>query len=321
MGPGVVITGGLGFIGSHATDIFIDAGYDVYIVDKCTYAANIWKTKKKVREVVYDDISECNWTSLLLKLRPQLIVNFAAESSVDASIHNAATFIKSNVTGVYNIITGIRQYQQLSGEHVFFEHVSTDEVYGDTNFNSVSEFVEVDNYCPNNPYSATKAAAEQLIRACYHTHGDFSYNIVRGCNNYGPGQHCEKFIPATIRNAIMGEPIIIHGKGNNIREWVCVKDFARTFKFLYELNDPCLVGEIFNSGSGVRISNLDMARNIIRLTKSNSRIIHVEDRPGNDRRYAINSTKIREIGFKLLYNSVDEILEESIEEMRVRYGL
>jgi dTDP-glucose 4,6-dehydratase len=211
----------------------------------------------------------------------------------------------------------------MTGNIVFFEHTGTDESFGDTDFDSEYEFKETDAFHPNNPYSATKTAADQLIAACHHTYNDFDYCIVRGCNNYGPGQHCEKFVPMVAKNALFGENIPIHGLGNNIREWIYVKDFARTFLFLhdqYRTNKEIVRSQTFNSGSGVRMKNIDIAKRILEQSGTPVKLEHVVDRPGNDRRYAIDSSKIRNLGFNLLYSNIEENIQEIVKEMRIRYG-
>ena len=324
MTESVIITGGLGFIGGHAVDLFVSKGYDVHIVDKCTYAADISKTRKKVKSVIYDDISTCNWMNILVDTRPSLIVNLAAESSVDMSIHSAHSFIQSNIAGVYSLVSGVRQYQEAMGNRVCVIHTSTDEVTGDTDVASDKEFTEKDKLSPNNPYSATKAAAEHILHSCRHTYGDVDYVIVRGCNNYGPGQHCEKFIPMVINNALHNESIPIHGTGCNIREWIYVKDFARSFYFLYQQyqkNVATVVGNTYNVGSGIRYTNTGMAKEILnKMCKPHELLKFGLDRPGNDRRYAVCSNKIQKLGFVNMYTHFHDNIINTIKDVEERYA-
>jgi len=303
MKPRVLITGGAGFIGSNAVRHFYTSqDFELTsVVDKLTYAANADWVKKFPVNFYTHDIADCSWQYVLEKEDVDVIINFAAESHVDNSIDDgsAVEFVKSNISGVCALLNGIRRHKKLTGKSIFFIQVSTDEVLGDLPLDSTEACTEDYPLHPNNPYSATKAAAELWIQSMYHTHGDFSYAIVRATNNYGPHQHFEKFLPTVIRSVVQDKQIPIYGDGKNIREWLWTTDFIRGIDNIITKywEDPKAVNtEIFHFGSGLRETNLDIVRKILEeMGRTEKLIEYVTDRPGHDRKYALNFDKAKEV--------------------------
>jgi dTDP-glucose 4,6-dehydratase len=292
----LLITGGAGFIGSNALTYFSKIpNYEIVaVVDKLTYAAD----KKRVTDLglnLYNwDINDLNWTYVFERHEPDVVINFAAESHVDNSIKNwtADSFIWSNYSGVASIVNNIRNFGEHTGKRILLVQVSTDEVLGDIPVDSAAELDESSPIAPNNVYSATKAAAEQLLWAMWHTSKDFEYMVVRATNNYGPNQHFEKLLPTIISKATNNSHIPVYGTGDNIREWLWSADFVRGIHAAIERGR---IGEVYHFGSGVRKSNLEVTRTILQLMNKNEDLIEfVRDRPGHDRKYALRCTKARE---------------------------
>lgn len=288
----VLITGGLGFIGSNAVDFFLKNGHQVCVVDKGTYAAN--KISWPGVDTYKVDIATASW-SFLLNTNPDVIVNFAASTHVDNSILDAREFIDSNIRGVYEIVNGIREYRKRIGKAVLLVQVSSDEVYGDIDPESNREFHEFDPLRPNNPYSVTKASADLLITALHHTYKDFDHIICRASNNYGPRQHMEKFLPTVISSVIQNKKIPIYGTGENIREWLWVEDFCsgilKAIERYREFPEPFdTIGKVLNFSSGVRKSNIEVVKEILHLMGTDESLIsYVPDRLGHDRKYCVNA--------------------------------
>ena len=219
---------------------------------------------------------------------------------MDRSIDDSKNFIKSNIIGVYNILEVLRKIKKEKRINIKLLHVSTDEVYGD--LKSSQNASESFNYNPSSPYSASKASADQLIKAYIRTYGIKS-TIVNSCNNYGPNQFPEKFIPKIIFNLLNNKSIPVYGKGNNLREWIYVKDNCEA---LYKIFKKGKIGENYNVGSGIRLRNIDLVKLILSIAKKNNiflrnknKILYVKDRPGHDKRYALNSNKIKKnLGWK-----------------------
>jgi dTDP-glucose 4,6-dehydratase len=291
----VLITGAGGFIGSNALDYFVnDPEYQATtVVDKLTYAADPARITKHPVDFYKFDISEANWDFILNQSSPDVVVNFAAESHVDQSIdaNTFNDFVSSNYTGVGKIVHAIRRYKT---KPILYVQVSTDEVLGHLPLDTNRTFHEGDRLAPNNVYAATKAAAEQLLRAMCKTYGDFTYVVVRATNNYGPNQHTEKFIPRVISNLLQGKNVPLYGNGKNVREWLWVEDFVLGIRASIDhmVKHPTKHGEVYHFGSGVRLSNLEVVRTILgMMNKSEGHIEFVPDRPGHDLMYALNSTK------------------------------
>jgi dTDP-glucose 4,6-dehydratase len=313
----IIVTGGLGFIGSNLVKLLIKKKYYVVILDKASYASSFYNLKninKKYYKFCKGDI--CNnklIKRLLEKHKPIALFNLAAETHVDRSIEHPFDFIKSNILGVFNILECVKSYHKQNKKFKML-HISTDEVYGDIKKNYKSK--ESDKYKPSSPYSASKASADHLINSYVRTY-KLPILISNCCNNFGPSQFPEKLIPKTIFNIIINRNIPIYGKGKNQREWIYVEDHCRA---LITLIKKGKIGESYNIGTGLTINNLKLARKIIKIFKSNFdkkkqkiRIEFVKDRPGHDFRYALNSSKIRKkLGWKHLY-SFNKALIKTIE--------
>ncbi|MEM2174988.1 MAG: GDP-mannose 4,6-dehydratase [Candidatus Micrarchaeia archaeon] len=284
----VLVTGGLGFIGSYFVELLLKKGFYVINVDKVTYAArkDLNFEKYKNYEFIKEDI--CH----LKHLPPNIdyLVNFAAETHVDNSIIANKVFFDTNVYGVYNLLELVRGKD--SADRPIFIQISTDEVYGDVLKGSRNE---KDLLKPSNPYAATKSAAEQLIFAWGRTYG-IKYKICRSSNNYGYGQYPEKLIPKTILYALENKPMTIHGDGSARREWTYVEDNVEGIYLVMEKGE---INEIYNISSGEEYSVLEIVKMILKeMKKPEDFYLFVEDRPGQDIRYSLDSSKIRKLGWK-----------------------
>lgn len=298
----LLVTGGAGFIGSNFIKFFMNTNKDFIVVnyDKLTYAGNL-ENLKDIENIpgyyfVKGDICDPEqFNKTLAEYNPDYVINFAAESHVDRSIDGPSIFGRSNLLGTLNLLQCVQNFWSKTGyDGKRFLQISTDEVYGSIE-NSWDYFTEDSYLLPNSPYSATKAGADLLVRSYVRTYG-LPAVITRCCNNYGPYQYREKFIPTCISKALHGEPIPIYGDGTNVREWIHVSDHCTAIiKALFSGTS----GEIYNIGSGEEISNIDMAQKILSiLGKSRDLIINVNDRPGHDRRYALCSDKAKkELGW------------------------
>ncbi len=294
-----IVTGGCGFIGSHFIELLLSKGFTVLNIDKMTYVSwdNIGFENHKNYDFWKQDI--CDITNLP---KCDYLVNFAAESFVDNSIENSEVFFKSNVQGVHNLLEHIRMKAKF--DRPVFVQISTDEVYGDT---SDGKFTEKDILRPSNPYSATKAAAEKFLIAYNRTYG-IDYINTRCSNNYGTRQYPEKLIPKTIESAINNRKMTIHGDGSYIRSWIHVKDHCYAILNLIENN---CYNEIFNICSGIEYSNLEIVKMVYDSMGINPNLQFVENRWGQDLRYAISTEKImNRISWKPKYE-----LSKSMHEM------
>jgi dTDP-glucose 4,6-dehydratase len=312
--PSILVTGGAGFIGSNFVLDWIALEKDSAInLDKLTYAGNLQNLASlegnSRHTFVRGDIADAELVAkLLAEHRPRAIVNFAAESHVDRSIHGPAEFIQTNIVGTFTLLEAARAYWNgldEAGKKVFrFLHVSTDEVYGSLAPNDPA-FTETKQYEPNSPYSASKAASDHLVRAYHHTYG-LPVLTTNCSNNYGPYHFPEKLIPLVIHNALAGKPLPIYGDGQQVRDWLYVKDHASAIRRVLEAGR---VGETYNVGGWNEKPNLDVVHTLCAILDELSpradgksykeQITYVTDRPGHDRRYAIDATKIsRELGWK-----------------------
>ena len=310
----ILITGAAGFIGSNFVLDWLATGSEpVLNLDKLTYAgnlANLSRLQGDVRHLfVQGDIGDRALIDrLLAEHRPRAIVNFAAESHVDRSIHGAEDFIATNIVGSFRLLEAARgHWSQLpEGEKAAFRflHVSTDEVYG-TLAPDDPAFTEEHVYQPNSPYSASKAASDHLVRAWHHTHG-LPVLTTNCSNNYGPYHFPEKLIPLMIVNALAGKPLPIYGDGQQVRDWLYVTDHCSAIRRVLEAGRP---GEVYNIGGWNEKTNLQIVHALCELLDElqpradgqsyRTQITHVTDRPGHDRRYAIDAHKIeRELGWK-----------------------
>lgn len=312
----ILVTGGAGFIGSNFIRYFLETNKDFTVVnyDKLTYAGNLNNLKEveallSYRFVRGDICDREQFNRTLKEYKPDYIVNFAAESHVDRSINAPSVFGQTNFMGTLNLLQCAYEFWGRSCADKRFLQISTDEVYGSID-NDSDCFVEDSNLMPNSPYSASKAGADMMVRAFSRTYG-LPVIITRCCNNYGPYQYMEKFIPTCIVKALNDEPIPIYGDGTNIREWIHVKDHcSAVVKALFH-GTP---GEVYNIGSGEEVSNIEMARLILtNLGKSAESIKNVNDRLGHDRRYSLDSSKIKsQLNWSCSYK-LEEGIRETIE--------
>ncbi len=302
----IVVTGGAGFIGANfVLDWLAQSDEPVLNLDKLTYAGNLGNLaalRGDARHVfVRGDIGDRALVErLLAEHSPRAVVNFAAESHVDRSIHGPAAFIETNVVGTFTLLDAVRaHWSTLEGadrEGFRFLHVSTDEVYGSLG-SSDPAFNERTAYAPNSPYSASKAASDHLVRAYQHTYG--LPTLTTNCsNNYGPLQFPEKLIPLMIVNALAGRALPVYGDGRNVRDWLYVGDHCAAIRCVLAAGRP---GETYNIGGNAERANIDVVRTLCRvLTQEvggrdyDALVTFVKDRPGHDRRYAIDATKIRQ---------------------------
>lgn len=310
----ILVTGGAGFIGANfVLDWLAHHDEPVINVDKLTYAGNLENLASlqgDVRHIfVQADIGDSAVIGqLLAQHQPRAVVNFAAESHVDRSIHGPEDFIQTNVVGTFRLLEAVRAYWNgLEGEaktSFRFLHVSTDEVYGTLSLTDPA-FTEENNYEPNSPYSASKAASDHLVRAWHHTYG-LPVLTTNCSNNYGPLHFPEKLIPLMIVNALAGKPLPIYGDGQQIRDWLYVRDHCSAIRRVLEAGK---VGETYNVGGWNEKANIDIVKTVCALLdelrpradgKSYAeQITFVTDRPGHDRRYAIDARKLeRELGWK-----------------------
>jgi dTDP-glucose 4,6-dehydratase len=303
-----IVTGGCGFIGSNFVNFLADVVDDEIIVfDNFTYASDSDNVtdNDKVR-IVDCDINNTKLVhNFLSHVKPKAIFHFAAESHVDNSITDPGIFVHTNTVGTMCLLQGVKEHST----DTRFVHISTDEVYGALDHDG-SSFLESKVLEPNNVYSASKAGADLLVRAYHKTYG-LDVVTTRCCNNYGPRQHTEKLLPKVISNAINDVSIPVYGEGDNVREWIFVEDHC---KCIYEIFKLGKSGEIYNIGSGVETSNLDIVKKILsKMSKPFSLIKFVKDRPGHDFRYSIDSSKINNLmGNTFSYKDIDKGLDETI---------
>ncbi|WP_404332349.1 dTDP-glucose 4,6-dehydratase [Mesobacillus maritimus] len=305
----LLITGGAGFIGSNFIFYLLNhTDYSITNIDLLTYAGKnieiIPQAQKSRYRFIKCDISDPDQLSKVFDQKYDVIINFAAESHVDRSIQQAHPFIYTNINGTFNLLEAV-----LSGKASKFIQISTDEVYGSLEPND-PPFTEKTPLAPNNPYSASKASADLLVRAYYKTH-QLPIMITRCSNNFGPRQHPEKLIPKVITNALNHEVIPLYGDGLNIRDWIYVEDHCRAVHMVLEKGT---IGEIYNIGGSEELTNKQVIQLVLQqLGKDEGLIKHIEDRKGHDRRYAMNSSKIRnELGWKPI-TSFSEGIQKTIE--------
>lgn len=309
----IVVTGGAGFIGSNFVNAWVKQGLGKVVnVDKLTYAGNLENLSEiqgdENHVFVQADIGDSKViASLLAEHQPKAVLNFAAESHVDRSIHAPGEFIQTNIVGTFNLLEEVRAYWNALSEQdkadFRFLHVSTDEVYGSLSATDPA-FKETNPYEPNSPYSASKAASDHLVRAYHHTY--HMPMLTTNCsNNYGPYHFPEKLIPLVIHNALNGKNLPIYGNGSNIRDWLYVGDHCSAIRRVLEAGK---VGETYNIGGWNEKTNLDVVHTLCDILDQEKpkasgsyrdQITFVQDRPGHDQRYAIDASKVeRELGWK-----------------------
>ncbi len=325
MNQTIIVTGGAGFIGANFVLAWVkqDLG-KVVNLDKLTYAGNLENLSEIQHSAnhvfVHGDIGDQTLLAeLLVEHKPCAVLNFAAESHVDRSIHGPEDFIQTNVVGTFNLLEAVRAYwgnlDTENRQNFRFLHVSTDEVYGSLSKGDAA-FTEKHAYAPNSPYSASKAASDHLVRAYHHTYG--LPTLTTNCsNNYGPHHFPEKLIPLVIHNALAGKALPIYGNGQQIRDWLYVEDHCAAIRRVLAAGK---VGEVYNVGGWNEKPNIDVVKTLCRMLDIKkprsdgqsyiNQITYVEDRPGHDQRYAIDATKIaNELGWK-----PEETFESGIEK-------
>jgi dTDP-glucose 4,6-dehydratase len=311
----ILVTGGAGFIGSNFLNLFVSRypEHNFINFDKLTYAANLLNLKNIESLPNYKfeqgDIADYKRViEIFNKYNPGIVVNFAAESHVDRSILGPSEFVQTNIIGTFNLLEACRKKwlnphnsslpQDSLSKTKLFHHVSTDEVYGSLSLNDTNLFTEITPYTPHSPYSASKAASDHLVRAYYHTYG-IPIKITNCSNNYGPYQFPEKLIPLMILNVLNSKPLPVYGKGENIRDWLYVKDHCEAIWTVLQKGN---IGETYNIGGNNEWKNIDIVNKICDILaeelkkdpiKFKKLITFVKDRPGHDLRYAIDSTKIK----------------------------
>jgi len=291
----IIVTGGLGFIGSNLIELLLKKKFYVINLDKISYSSNFYNTKEFIRNKNYKfikcNIDEKKLIKIFLKYKPVGIFNLAAETHVDRSIDNPQDFIKSNIVGTYNLLESFRKFSH-KNKKTRLIHISTDEVYGDILKGRSDEKYA---YKPSSPYAASKASSDHLVYSYVRTYKIPA--IVTNCsNNYGPKQHPEKLIPKLIYNILNNKNLPIYGKGKNSREWIYVMDHCDA---LFKVFKKGKFGEFYNIGSNKNLNNIEITKSLINVAKKylnvgpNVKINYVKDRPGHDIRYALNSKKIK----------------------------
>ncbi|WCL57860.1 dTDP-glucose 4,6-dehydratase [Bacillus safensis] len=310
-----LITGGAGFIGLNFVKLMLqDADVRLTVFDKLTYASHPDEMDELLKlshfRFIQGDITLQHELDQAFDEVYDAIIHFAAESHVDRSIESAEPFIQTNVLGTYRMLEAV-----LKGKAKKLIHISTDEVYGDLEPDDPA-FTEQTPLSPNNPYSASKASSDLLVKSYIHTH-QLPAMITRCSNNYGPYQHEEKLIPTIIRKAVNGEKIPIYGDGQQIRDWLYVEDHARAVKQVLENGTA---GQVYNIGGGNEKTNLDLTKTILsQLGISHDQIAFIQDRKGHDRRYAINASKLKgELGWTQ-ETSFEKGIEKTINWYRTKY--
>ncbi|HKI77532.1 MAG TPA: dTDP-glucose 4,6-dehydratase [Ignavibacteriaceae bacterium] len=305
----ILVTGGAGFIGSNFTNHILNErdDYEIVNLDKLTYAGNLENLKesegKKNYHFVKGDITNPDLVNYLFeKYNIKYVINFAAESHVDRSILGSEIFYRTNVIGTNILLETARRFEVDK-----FLQVSTDEVYGSLGKEGL--FSESTPLSPNSPYSSSKAAADMMVNAFYHTYG-MPVVTTRCSNNYGPLQFPEKLIPLMIINCLNGKKLPVYGDGMNVRDWIYVIDHNNAIDLVFEKGKE---GQVYNIGGSNEMPNIEIVKLILKyLNKSEDQIEYVKDRPGHDRRYAIDSTKIQnELGWKPAF-SFEEAIEKTI---------
>ncbi|WP_347312548.1 dTDP-glucose 4,6-dehydratase [Defluviimonas sp. SAOS-178_SWC] len=318
----LLVTGGAGFIGSAVVRHAVRAGHSVVNLDKLTYAGSLTNVAVVADSPLYafEQADICDRRTvdrILAEHRPDAIMHLAAESHVDRSIDGPAAFIETNITGTYTMLEAARAYWTAAGKPATFRfhHISTDEVFG--SLGATGKFTEDTPYDPRSPYSASKASSDHLVRAWHETYG-LPVVLTNCSNNYGPYHFPEKLIPVVILKALAGAPIPIYGKGDNIRDWLFVEDHAEALLLVVEKG---AAGRSYNIGGENEATNLELVEKICAILDAKrpgnepyaEQIAFVADRPGHDRRYAIDPSRIRaELGWRPSV-TLDEGLERTVD--------
>ena len=304
----IIVTGGLGFIGSNLIELLLSKNYYVINIDKVSYSSNFYNTNdfknNKKYKFIKCDINDKKIEKIYNKYKPIGIFNLAAETHVDRSIDSPKSFIESNILGVYNILEIFKKFSKKNIKTKLI-HISTDEVYGDILKGRTDENFP---YKPSSPYAASKASSDHLVSSYVRTYKIPA--IITNCsNNYGPKQHPEKLIPKLIYNIITNKPLPIYGKGTNSREWIFVKDHCEA---LVKILHKGKIGNFYNIGSNKNQTNLEICSKLIKIADQSIelgkkvKIKFVKDRPGHDIRYALNSSKLKkDLGWQVKTNLTD----------------
>ena len=307
----IVVTGGLGFIGSNLIDLLIKKGFFVINIDKVSYASNFYNTlnfkkNKNYKHLKLNINNKNKLIKIFIKYKPIGIFNLAAETHVDRSIDSPVHFINSNILGTFNLLEAFKKYSKKNSKSKLI-HISTDEVYGDI---VKGRTKENHPYSPSSPYAASKASSDHVVFSYIKTFGINA--IITNCsNNYGPKQHPEKLIPKMIYNIINNKPLPVYGNGKNSREWIYVKDHCEA---LLKIFNSGKIGETYNIGSNKNFNNIEVCKNLLKVAKKNIKIgkkvkiKFIKDRPGHDKRYALDSSKlIKKLKWKIKINFLDGI--------------
>ena len=307
----IVVTGGLGFIGSNLIDLLIKKGFFVINIDKVSYASNFYNTlnfkkNKNYKHLKLNINNKKKLIKIFIKYKPIGIFNLAAETHVDRSIDSPVHFINSNILGTFNLLEAFKKYSKKNSKSKLI-HISTDEVYGDI---VKGRTKENHPYSPSSPYAASKASSDHVVFSYIKTFGIKA--IITNCsNNYGPKQHPEKLIPKMIYNIINNKPLPVYGNGKNSREWIYVKDHCEA---LLKIFNSGKIGETYNIGSNKNFNNIEVCKNLLKVAKKNIKIgkkvkiKFIKDRPGHDKRYALDSSKlIKKLKWKIKINFLDGI--------------
>ena len=297
----IIVTGGLGFIGSNLIDLLLKKKYFVINIDKVTYSSNFYNTAEFVKNKNYKfikcDINNKKISSILNKYKPVCIFNLAAETHVDRSIDDAKSFIYSNILGVYNVLECFKKYSQ-KNKKTKLVHISTDEVYGDILTGRSNEKYA---YKPSSPYAASKASSDHLVYSYVRTH-NIPAMVTNCSNNYGPKQHPEKLIPKLIYNILNNKALPIYGKGKNSREWIYVKDHCEALLKVYQKGK---IGEFYNIGSNKNLNNIQICKTLLKISKKinvvkkNVKIKFVKTSIMNQLSYLVDDAKIKNLGIRL----------------------
>jgi dTDP-glucose 4,6-dehydratase len=301
----ILVTGGAGFIGSHFVRRLAEAGEDVVVLDKLTYSGNLANLEGTRHSFVEGDIANREAVARAGE-GVEAIVNFAAETHVDRSILEAGDFVRTDVLGTSVLL----EWARANGTR--FVQVSTDEVYGDVEPGAAAS--EDDALRPSSPYSASKAGADLQVLAYCRTYG-LDASITRGSNTYGPNQYPEKLVPLFVTNALEGEPLPVYGDGKQVRDWLHVEDHCAGIDLVLREGQP---GEAYNVGGGDERENIEVTERILELTGADPSLVrHVDDRPGHDRRYSLDTAKVRTLGW-VPRRGFDEGLAETVSWYRDR---
>ena len=296
MNKNIIVTGGLGFIGSNLISLLIKKNFVVINLDNINYSSNFYNTKdlknnKNYKFIKCNIINENKVFKIIKKYKPIAIFNLAAETHVDRSIDNPKNFIQNNILGTFHLLEAVKKFYN-KNKKIKLIHISTDEVFGDI---LKGRSKEEDAYKPSSPYAASKASSDHLVYSYFRTY-ELPIIVTNCSNNYGPKQHPEKLIPKLIYNIINNLPLPLYGNGKNSREWIFVDDHCDALLNIFRKGK---IGEFYNIGSNINLSNIKITKFLIDISKkyiplgNRVKIMYVKDRPGHDTRYALNSSKIK----------------------------